>query len=101
MSGTNFTFMAARPTEGVFQVKGMKELNVDIVYGALTKNVRSLGDGQGRLFYPRLPAGHYELWPLASRDDLRAVFSPMPPPAPVDLVVVPGPSSVRMKFQPK
>src|SRR5204863_518892 len=58
-------------------------------------------DGQGRLFYPRLPAGHYELWPLASRDDLRAVFSPMPPPAPVDLVVVPGPSSVKMKFRAK
>jgi len=47
---TNFTFVAARPTEGVFQVKGMNELNVDIVYGAWTKNVRSLGDGQGRLF---------------------------------------------------
>ena len=50
MSGTNFTFLAARPTEGVFQVKGMKELNVDIVYGALTKTIRSLGDGQGRVF---------------------------------------------------
>src|SRR5207249_3655697 len=58
-------------------------------------------DGQGRLFYPRLPAGHYEIWPLASRDDVRAVFSPSPPPAPVDLIVVPGPSSVKMKFQAK
>jgi len=50
MSGTNFTVVAARPTEGVFQVKGMKELNVDIVYSALTKNLRPLGDGQGRIF---------------------------------------------------
>jgi hypothetical protein len=48
--GMNFTLVAARPTEGVFQVKGMKELNVDIIYGALTKNIRSLGDGQGRFF---------------------------------------------------
>src|SRR5262249_34407151 len=50
MSGTNVTVVAALPTEGVFQVKGMKELNVEIVYGALTKSLRSLGDGQGRLF---------------------------------------------------
>ena len=47
---TNLTFLAARPTEGVFQVKGMNELNVDIVYGAWTKSIRSLGDSQGRLF---------------------------------------------------
>ncbi|PYS49450.1 MAG: hypothetical protein DMG13_23415 [Acidobacteria bacterium] len=47
---TNFTLVAARPTEGVFQVKGMNELNVDIVYGALTRTIRSLGDGQGRIF---------------------------------------------------
>jgi hypothetical protein len=50
VSGTNFTVVAARPTEGVFQVKGMKELNVEIVYGALTKNLRPLGNGQGRIF---------------------------------------------------
>jgi len=50
MSGTNLTVVAARPTEGVFQVKGMRELNVEIVYGALTKSLRSLGDGQGRVF---------------------------------------------------
>jgi len=50
MTGTNFTIVTARPTEGVFQVKGTKELNVEIVYGAVTKNLRSLGDGQGRVF---------------------------------------------------
>jgi hypothetical protein len=42
MSGTNITVVAALPTEGVFQVKGMKELNVEIVYGALTKSLRNL-----------------------------------------------------------
>jgi hypothetical protein len=49
-STTNVTFVAARPTEGVFQVKGMKELNVDIVYGALSKTTRALGQGEGRIF---------------------------------------------------
>jgi hypothetical protein len=46
----NITFVAARPTEGVFQVKGMNEINVDLVYGAWTKNIRSFGEGQARLF---------------------------------------------------
>jgi hypothetical protein len=49
-SNTNVTFLAARPTEGVFQVKGMKELNVDVVYGALSKAHRSIGEGAGRIF---------------------------------------------------
>ncbi|MBI4473125.1 MAG: alginate export family protein, partial [Acidobacteria bacterium] len=46
----NVTFMAARPTEGVFQVKGMRELDVDIVYGAFTKTTSSIGAGEGRIF---------------------------------------------------
>lgn len=33
----NFTFLAARPTEGVFQLSGNKELNADFYYGAFTK----------------------------------------------------------------
>lgn len=37
----NFTFFGARPTEGVFQVKGMDELNVDVYYGAYTRSVTS------------------------------------------------------------
>src|SRR6266516_686716 len=49
-SSTNFTFLAARPTEGVFQVKGTKELNVEIVYGAFTKTHRAVGEGEGRVF---------------------------------------------------
>jgi hypothetical protein len=48
-SKTNFTLLAARPTEGVFQVKGMKDLNVDIVYGAWTKVHRSVGEGAARV----------------------------------------------------
>jgi hypothetical protein len=49
-SDTNLTLLAARPTEGVFQVKGTRELNVEIVYGALVRTIRSLGTGQGRVF---------------------------------------------------
>jgi alginate export protein len=43
----NFTFFGGRPTQGVFQVKGMDELNVDTYYGAYTRSVntaQSAGD---------------------------------------------------------
>jgi len=67
-SDTNLTFVAARPTEGVFQVRGMKELNVTIVYGALTKTIRSFGEAQGRIF-----ATHYR----DGRDALKADNRPL------------------------
>ena len=35
----NFTFVGGRPTEGVFQLRGMKELDVDFWYGAYTRAV--------------------------------------------------------------
>lgn len=47
----NLTFLASRPTQGVFQVKGMNELDVDNYYGAYTRQVD--GDryaGDFRLF---------------------------------------------------
>ena len=44
----NFTFFGARPTEGIFQVKGMDELNVDVYYGAYTRSVTS-GKSAGEL----------------------------------------------------
>ena len=37
----NFTFFGARPTQGVFQVKGMDELDVDTYYGAYTRSVKT------------------------------------------------------------
>ena len=39
--GLNFTFFGARPTEGVFQLRGMNELNVDLFYAATTKSFKS------------------------------------------------------------
>jgi hypothetical protein len=48
---SNFTFVALRPTEGVFQVQGMAELDVDTYYGAFTLPVHSEhGEGQLRIF---------------------------------------------------
>ena len=38
---SNFTFVGGRPTEGVFQLRGLKELDVDFWYGAYTKPVAS------------------------------------------------------------
>lgn len=35
--GWNFTLLAARPTEGVFQLRSLDELDVDFYYGAFTK----------------------------------------------------------------
>ena len=49
-ANSNLTFLAARPTEGVFQVKGMRDLNVEMVYGAWSKIHRSVGEGEGRVF---------------------------------------------------
>lgn len=47
----NFTFLGARPTEGVFQVKGMDELNVDTYYGAYTRSVNTRQNaGELRVF---------------------------------------------------
>jgi hypothetical protein len=46
--GNNFTFFGARPTQGVFQVKGMDELDIDTYYGAYTRSV-SAGESSGQL----------------------------------------------------
>jgi hypothetical protein len=51
-SGQNtVTFFGARPTQGVFQVKGMDELDVDTYYGAYNRQVTSeQSAGQLRVF---------------------------------------------------
>ena len=36
----NFTFVGVRPTEGVFQLRGWNELDVDLYYGAFTKPIK-------------------------------------------------------------
>jgi hypothetical protein len=38
---SNFTFVGGRPTEGIFQLRAMKELDVDFWYGAYTKPLTS------------------------------------------------------------
>lgn len=44
----NFTFFGARPTQGVYQVKGMDELDIDTYYGAYTKSTNN-GHNVGQL----------------------------------------------------
>ena len=47
----NFTLLAARPTEGVFQVDGMGELDIDTYYGAFTMPVETAHSaGELRVF---------------------------------------------------
>lgn len=58
-------------------------------------------DAAGLLLLPRMPPGCYEIWPLASRDDLRAVASAAPPPAAVNVMLTPGHHIARMVFKPK
>lgn len=48
VGSSNLTFLAVRPTEGVFQVDGMGELDVDTYYGAWTLPVHS-GHNAGEL----------------------------------------------------
>ncbi|MBL8204488.1 MAG: alginate export family protein [Blastocatellia bacterium] len=37
----NVTFLAVRPTEGVFQLRGWNELDIDLFYGAYTKPIKA------------------------------------------------------------
>lgn len=48
---TNLTLLAGRPTQGVFQVDGWGELNITVVYGAVTRQRNDVGHAaEGHLF---------------------------------------------------
>ena len=47
----NFTFVGARPTEGVFQLRGWNELDVDFYYGSFNKGFKAkTSESDMRLF---------------------------------------------------
>jgi hypothetical protein len=47
----NFTFVAARPTEGVFQLRSLYQLDVDFYYGAFTRGFKhKAGESEARAF---------------------------------------------------
>ena len=46
----NLTFVAARATQGVFQVNAWGELDTDILYGAITRPVGKRSSGEWRVF---------------------------------------------------
>jgi hypothetical protein len=49
--GINLTVLAARPTRGVFQVDGWKELDVNVFYGAVTGQLgNAAAAGEWRMF---------------------------------------------------
>ena len=49
--GANLTVVAARPTEGVFQLRSLYELDVDFYYGALTRPLKARGgEAEARVF---------------------------------------------------
>ncbi len=48
--GYNATVMGGRATRGVYQVDGMGELDVDVLYGALTRPTKAGGPGEWRVF---------------------------------------------------
>ena len=58
-------------------------------------------DAEGRLLFPRMPPGRFEIWPLASRADYDAVRSAAPPPAPVNVILTPGQQTARLTFEKK
>jgi hypothetical protein len=48
---SNFTFFAARPTEGVYQVRGMDELNINLFFGSFTLPITTTHNaGELRVF---------------------------------------------------
>ena len=55
-------------------------------------------DASGRMSFPRLPPGQYDLRPLLRQSDL--LDSPKPQ-GPVSVAVLPGPQTVVMKFTAK
>ncbi len=70
--GNNVTLFGARPTQGVFQVKGMDELSVNIFSGAYTRSVNA---GQS--------AGELRVFAMGYIDDRTSVLKTDNRPAPV------------------
>jgi Alginate export len=68
----NLTLFGAKPTQGVFQVDGMDELNVQVYYGAYTHS-----------FNPSPGAGRVRVFGLGYVDDRNSVLKTDNRPAPV------------------
>ena len=79
----------------LMSINGVRIPSDIVAHMARIQGVPFYSDASGRLAYPRMPPGHYELWPIASKaDDARG-------PAPVRVAVLPGPQTIVMKFKPK
>jgi len=69
-AATNFTLVAARATNGVFQVNGWGDLNTDINYGAVTRNFGKISPGEWRLF----ALGYHDGRPVLKTDNRSAAL---------------------------
>lgn len=74
-----------------------------MVYEAMARHqgLPIWSDASGRALLSRMPPGRYEIWPLTSPADRRAVESPAPPPAPVNVMLTPGHHVAKLTFKPK
>lgn len=59
---------------------------------------RLLTDASGRIVFPHLPPGQYELWPFASREEFRRVYYGTPPAPAATVQIAPGPQTIVLKF---
>lgn len=74
-----------------------------MVYEAMARHqgLPLWSDASGRALLSRMPPGRYEIWPLTSPADRRAVESLAPPPAPVNVMLTPGHHVAKLTFKPK
>jgi hypothetical protein len=63
------------------------------------QGIASGSDAGGRIVYPHLPPGQYDLWPFASQEEFRRVYYGTPPPPAATVNVVPGEQTVVLKFR--
>ncbi len=67
---TNVTFVAARVTQGVFQVNGWGELDTDILYASVTRPVGKKSPGEWRVF----ALSYHDGRPLLKTDNRPAIL---------------------------
>jgi hypothetical protein len=65
---------------------------------AAAQGARTITDAAGTIALDRMPPGLYEIWPVASAAQLRALQGGLGPDAPVALLVTPGENVAVMRF---
>lgn len=89
---TDCTVVAARPTEGVFQLDGLGELEVELAYAAITRALfpRATGTGSAPSAEARLFAVYYQDHRGALKTDNRPVSARSADPTAIHIATVGG-----------